>query len=212
MLYFWQGFSVGLAYSAPLGLQNLFIINSALSCRLRRALLIALIVLFFDAALSLGCFFGIGAIMQRWFWLQMLVLLAGGLIVGFIGLRLLRSQPPDITLNAKPPSVRQTIATACVVTWFNPQALIDGTMMLGAFQVGLPPGQGAAFIEGVVLASLCWFVILTLLVSGLRAKFNAKVLHIINLVCGAVIIFYAGKLLWNFGRLLSNCFDNGNAF
>lgn len=57
MLYFWQGFSVGLAYSAPLGLQNLFIINSALSCRRRRAFLTALIVLFFDAVLSLACFF-----------------------------------------------------------------------------------------------------------------------------------------------------------
>lgn len=210
MLYFWQGFSVGLAYSAPLGLQNLFIINSTLSCRLRRALLTALIVLFFDAALSLACFFGIGAVMQRWFWLQMLVLLVGGLIVGFIGLRLLRSQPPDIALTAEPPSIRQTVATACVVTWFNPQALIDGTMMLGAFQVSLPPGRGLVFIQGVVLASLCWFVVLTLLVSCLRAKFNAKVLHIINLVCGAVIIFYAGKLLLNFGQLLGNFIGSGN--
>lgn len=35
----------------------------------------------------------------------------------------------------------KVIATACLVTWFNPQALIDGALMLGAFKASLPPGQ-----------------------------------------------------------------------
>ena len=47
MLYFLQGLTVGLAYSAPIGMQNLFIINSALNSRRRRAFLTALIVAFF---------------------------------------------------------------------------------------------------------------------------------------------------------------------
>lgn len=202
MLYFWQGFTVGLAYSAPLGLQNLFIINSAISCRRRRALLTALIVLFFDAALSLACFFGVGAVMQRFIWLQMLILLVGGLVVGYIGLGLLRAQPPEIALSETAPTIRQTIAMACVVTWFNPQALIDGTMMLGAFHASLPAGQETAFIQGVVLASAFWFAGLTLLISVFRAKFDVKVLRLINLLCGVVILFYAGKLLLNFLNLL----------
>ena len=202
MLYFWQGFTVGLAYSAPLGLQNLFIINSAISCRRRRALLPALIVLCFDAALSLACFFGVGAVMQRYLWLQMLILLVGGLVVGYIGLGLLRAQPPEIALSETAPTIRQTIAMACVVTWFNPQALIDGTMMLGAFHASLPAGQETAFIQGVVLASAFWFAGLTLLISVFRAKFDVKVLRLINLLCGVVILFYAGKLLLNFLNLL----------
>lgn len=202
MLYFWQGFSVGLAYSAPLGLQNLFIINSALSCRRRRALLTALIVLFFDAALSLACFFGIGAVMQRFVWLQMLVLLVGGLVVGAIGFSLLCGKPPELAQEPCVPTIRQTIATACVVTWFNPHALVDGTMMLGAFHVSLPDGSGTAFIVGVVLASLCWLLSLSFLVSVFRSKINSKIMRMINLICGVVIIFYAGKLLLNFLNLL----------
>ena len=62
MLYFLQGLTVGLAYSAPIGMQNLFIINSALNSRRRRAFLTALIVAFFDIVLSLACFFGVGAL------------------------------------------------------------------------------------------------------------------------------------------------------
>ena len=54
---------MGLAYVAPIGLQNLFVINSALTHTRRRAILTALIVIFFDVTLALACFFGIGAIM-----------------------------------------------------------------------------------------------------------------------------------------------------
>lgn len=204
MLYFLQGLTVGLAYSAPIGMQNLFIINSALNSRRSRAFLTAAIVAFFDIVLSLACFFGVGAIMQRFVWLQMLILLLGGCVVLVIGLRLLRSRPAELKLQAGGgPSLRQTAAAACAVTWFNPQALIDGSMMLGAFHASLPAGQTLPCISGVELASCLWFAGLTLLVSHLRSKFNARLLRAVNVICGLVIIFYAGKLLWGFGRLLS---------
>ena len=60
MGFFFQGLTLGLAYVAPIGMQNLFVIDSALTKPRRRALLTALIVLFFDVSLSLSCFFGIG--------------------------------------------------------------------------------------------------------------------------------------------------------
>ena len=64
MGFFFQGLTLGLAYVAPIGMQNLFVIDSALTKPRRRALLTALIVLFFDVSLSLSCFFGIGKLMQ----------------------------------------------------------------------------------------------------------------------------------------------------
>ena len=65
MIYFLQGLTMGLAYVAPIGLQNLFVINSALTHSRHRALLTALIVIFFDVTLALACFFGIGAVMEH---------------------------------------------------------------------------------------------------------------------------------------------------
>ena len=38
MLYFLQGLTMGLAYVAPIGVQNLFVINAALNQPRRRAL------------------------------------------------------------------------------------------------------------------------------------------------------------------------------
>ena len=61
MRYFFQGLTMGLAYVAPIGLQNLFVINSALTHTRRRALMTTLIVIFFDVTLALACFFGMAA-------------------------------------------------------------------------------------------------------------------------------------------------------
>lgn len=85
MAYFFQGLLLGLAYVAPIGLQNLFVINSALTCSGRQVLFTAGMVIFFDITLALSCFFGIGAMMQDNGWFQMAVLLAGSCIVIYMG-------------------------------------------------------------------------------------------------------------------------------
>ena len=56
-----QGLTMGLAYVAPIGLQNLFVINSALTQRRSRVYLTALIVILWDVSLGVSCFLGAGA-------------------------------------------------------------------------------------------------------------------------------------------------------
>ena len=183
---FFQGLTLGLAYVAPIGMQNLFVIDSALTKPRRRALLTALIVLFFDVSLSLSCFFrhrqaDAGLRMSE---------------AGHSGDRRLGGHPyrrPGLLFPGKggddgaaqtPQSqtsqsqglaqritskfggdseLLHTIVTAGVVTWCNPQAIIDGTLMLGAFSATLTVGQSTPFITGVKprrhcgsSASPCW--------------------------------------------------------
>ena len=64
MWYLLQGLTMGLAYVAPIGVQNLFVIHTALTGPRRRALGTAGIVIFFDVSLALACFFGVGAAME----------------------------------------------------------------------------------------------------------------------------------------------------
>lgn len=202
MNIFLQGLTMGLAYVAPIGMQNLFVINSALTNKRKRALLTALIVIFFDITLSLACFFGIGTIMQRFKWLQMVILCVGSLIVIYIGISLLRAKTQDLEKDQPTMSIKKTISSACVVTWFNPQAIIDGTMMLGAFHATLAAGQETPFITGVACASFSWFIGLTFLISLISSKFNAKVMRWINIVCGVIIIGYGLKLFVSFVQML----------
>ena len=202
MNIFLQGLTMGLAYVAPIGMQNLFVINSALTNKRKRALLTALIVIFFDITLSLACFFGIGTIMQKFKWLKMVILCVRSLIVIYIGISLLRAKTQDLEKDQPTMSIKKTISSACVVTWFNPQAIIDGTMMLGAFHVTLAAGQETPFITGVACASFSWFIGLTFLISLISSKFNAKVMRWINIVCGVIIIGYGIKLFVSFVQML----------
>ena len=197
-----QGLTMGLAYVAPIGLQNLFVINSALTQKRSRVYITALIVILWDVSLGVACFLGAGALMQAVPWLQKVILGIGSLIVIYIGVGLLRAKASleggkDVNIP-----IWKLFTTAFVVTWMNPQALIDGTMMLGAFRASIPAGTDVFFICGFASASVIWFLTLSTVVSLLGSKFNEKVLNIINKVCGAVIIFYGLKLLYSFVKMM----------
>lgn len=197
-----QGLLLGLSYCAPIGMQNLFVIDTALTQRRRRLYPIIFIVVFFDVTLGLACFLGAGALMEALPWLQKIILGIGSLLVIYIGIGLVRSKASlDGGRDVNVP-LWKAAATACVVTWFNPQALIDGTMMLGAARATLPAHTDAFFIGGFASASVLWFTFLGTAVSLLGSKINEKVLTVINKVCGAFIIFYGCKLLYSFVKLM----------
>lgn len=202
MKYLLQGLTMGLAYVAPIGLQNLFVINTALTQKRSRAFMTAFIVIFFDVTLALACFFGIGSIIEKSKLLERGILLVGSFIVIYIGIGLVKAKGSlNNSTEVNIPLIK-VVTTACVVTWFNPQAIIDGSMMLGAFRASLPPGEGMKFISGVAFASCMWFIGMTIFITCFSSKITEKVLRIINIVCGAVIIFYGIKLFYSFIQMV----------
>ena len=201
MDFYLQGLALGLAYVAPIGMQNLFVINSALTQTRLRALATALIVIFFDVTLALACFFGIGLVMQKYPPVQLGILLLGGLVVMYIGVSLLKSSVRQIG-GAQQMPLGKTVWAACVVTWFNAQAVIDGTMLLGAFKASMTEAQSLHFLFGVLSASCLWFVTLAMVVSLAGSLVTPRVLGVINKICGAVIAVYGLRLLWHFAEII----------
>lgn len=201
MDFYLQGLALGLAYVAPIGMQNLFVINSALTQTRLRALVTALIVIFFDVTLALACFFGIGLVMQKYPPVQLGILLLGGLVVVYIGISLLKSSVRQIG-GAQQMPFGKTVWAACVVTWFNAQAVIDGTMLLGAFKATMNHAQSLHFLFGVISASCLWFISLALIVSLAGSLITPRTLNLINKICGTVIIIYDIKLFWHFAEMV----------
>lgn len=201
MDFYLQGLALGLAYVAPIGMQNLFVINSALTQTRLRALVTAFIVIFFDVTLALACFFGIGLVMQKYPPVQLGILLLGGLVVMYIGVSLLKSSVRQIG-GAQQMQLGKTVWAACVVTWFNAQAVINGTMLLGAFKASMTEAQSLHFLFGVLSASCLWFITLAMVVSLAGSLVTPRVLGVINKICGAVIAVYGLRLLWHFAEAL----------
>lgn len=205
--YFFQGLTMGLAYLAPIGMQNLFVINSALNDSRKRAFLTAIIVACFDISLSLSCFYGIGSIMEKYDFVKLAILLIGSIVVIKIGISLLKSRAENVKGDKSSMPIGKTITSACVVTWFNPQAIIDGTMMLGAFHVTLLSSQALPFMSGIISASFLWFTGLIFIISIFskifRGNNSSKIMTAVNRVCGIVIIIYGLNLLKVFFTMLA---------
>ena len=195
--YLIQGFLLGLAYVAPIGMQNLYLINSAISNTKRRAYKTALIITFFDVSLAFACFFGVGLLLKKIPLLKGGVLLLGSLIVIYFGLSLLRSEPELKKIDTNK-SLFKIAVISFTVTWLNPQALIDGSLLLGGFKASLPEAGSKIFISGVAAASFTWFITLVTIISLFKNIFNEKTIKYINIVCGAVLIFYGFRLGVNF--------------
>ncbi len=189
-----QGFLVGLAYVAPIGMQNAYVINSAAKFTKGKSIQVALITIFFDISLALSCFFGIGLLLLRFKFLEQIILGVGSIAVCYIGYSLLKSKSEGIGESDLKTSLLATVAMCFTVTWFNPQAIIDGTMLVGGFKASLSPEQGYWFISGVALASMTWFMSLALLVNKFRHLMTAKVLTNVNRVCGVVIIYFGIRI------------------
>ena len=180
---------MGLAYLAPIGAQNLFVINTALTAPLGIALVTAGIVAFFDISLALACFWGIGLVIEHSLLLQKALLGGGGLILIYLAWQLLHAQVQTDTSAYNQPTLWQT-------------AVIDGTLMLGAFRSSLSADTASLFISGVAAASCLWFFGLTGIFKTCCQNLRPSHMQWINRICGAVIFVYALKLLYTFGQML----------
>jgi L-lysine exporter family protein LysE/ArgO len=191
--YLLQGFLLGLAYLAPIGMQNMYVINAGIRMDRFRAYQVAFFTIVFDVSLALACFFGVGLLLDAFPFLTGGILLIGTIAVTYMGLKLALSKPSlkDVDLSPTLPG----IAFACfAVTWFNPQALLDGTMLLGGIRASLPAFGVNVFMAGVALASMSWFTGLATAATALKARMSEKALRMLNVLCGAVIALYGLKL------------------
>jgi len=190
-----QGLLLGFAYVAPIGVQNMYIINTSLRSQRLKALQVTLIMIMFDISLAFACYWGIGLVLDRVDVLKFLIQGVGSLALLWIGIGLMRSKPEEDKSENYDKTLLKIIGACFVVTWLNPQAIVDGTLLLGSFKASLSNADSSLFIIGVCLASATWFLTLHVLVSRFKNVFNARVLKTINVVCGVILIGFSIKLL-----------------
>ena len=95
----------------------------------------------------------------------------------------------------RPTPLLRVALTSFAVSWVNPQAIVDSTVMLGSLAATFGPGRWA-YAAGAVVGSAVW-----LLVLGLGARALAPVLNtprtwrVIDVAVGCVVLVVAGTLL-----------------
>lgn len=195
MIYL-RGILIGFAFVAPIGMQNIYMFNNALSNKMSKALLYNFLVWFCDALFSFAAFYGIGALISANEIVKIIVMLIGGALTSYIGFNIIRSaKQTAIGSDSRKQTLKQALMTALIVSWGNPQAMIDGTMMLGASRATLTFEQSILFITGVITASFIWDHGITIGFNLLRDKLPKKFLLAINLISGIIVAIYGLYLI-----------------
>ena len=188
-----QGFLLGLAYAMPIGAQNLFVINSASRGNMDNAMRTALIFAFMDISLGIACILGVGNLIQTHAMLRLVIGSVGSGFLLFIGYGLLRKSATAIE-SAKPSVVGSLWKAAFLLTWCNPHALIDGSVLLGGYQTALSAAEVTLFAGGLALASSTWFISLSTIVNRFKSSVTPKSIAIINRICGVTMVAFGIRL------------------
>jgi L-lysine exporter family protein LysE/ArgO len=199
MRFFLEGLALGLAYAMPIGSQNIFVIHSAANEGLPRSLRTALLISIMDVSLAIACFMGLGMILQQLPILRLLLLGGGAVFLINFGFRLIRKHPDSVT-SGHPIALNfiTVLRSSFVLTWFNPHALIDGSLLFGTYRASLPPAGFAPFILGMAIASPLWFFSLTCIVGGFRSQLPKSFFRALNIGCALVLFIFGLNLAYQF--------------
>ncbi len=200
MMFFIEGLLLGYAYAMPIGPQNLFVINSAIKNRRGQAIATAGIVGVMDVTLAFACFYGVGIFIQNSEILKNIMLGVGTLFLAWLAIKLISSKE---SATAERPFARSwqilSVVQLCfVLTWLNPQALIDGSLLLGGYSAQLAGRSPSLFLAGITTASFSWFLFLTFLVSSFKEKLSRNFIRKINIGCGVIMLLFAIRMGFEF--------------
>ena len=194
MTYFWEGLLIGFAVLAPIGMQNLFIINTALVQKVSRIITTILIVAFFRSYLKcIGVFMALVLSLIYGLFLKGIVLLLGGAVIFYMGYTVFNSEPNVSHVDTNV-TIWNIVTTAFAVAWLNPQALIDVTMMFGAVKASIPEESSIYFLLGYIVSAFAWFGALSTIIHKLAKRIKISQLVWINRICGLILFGYGAKL------------------
>jgi L-lysine exporter family protein LysE/ArgO len=199
-MIFLEGLALGFAYAMPLGTQNIFVIHEAMKSGLPRSYVTASIVTLMDVSLSLACFYGVGVLLESAPVFKQALMAGGACYLLYTGINLLRKPPAKVEWGEgeNQISFAKKVTMAFLLTWANPHALLDGTVLFGGYRSTLKQEDILLFVSGMVLASALWFFSLTSIIGAFRKVLNQKALFGIQVACGIILLALGGKMLSEF--------------
>ncbi len=206
MIIVLQGLVMGLTYAMPIGSQNVFVLNESSSGKLIHALKVASIVSVIDISLAIACLFGMSALIDLVPILKPALSLLGGVFLLYLGVKIIKSEGHEETKISKSAStIQKVLATAFFLTWFNPQALIDGSVIFGGIRSTIEDHQLLGFMVGASLGSILWFFSLSITINSLKKSFTSKTFKVLHILCGLSMIGFSIKMfasLFDYGTNL----------
>ncbi len=186
---FIRGFLIGLSVAATVGPMAVLCIRRTLAdgrlAGLATGLGVATADGCYGAVAGLGLTLVSNALLGAQVWLR---LIGGGFLL-YLGLKTLRAAPAERPANAPAANLPRAYLSALALTLTNPLTILS----FAAIFAGLGAATGGGYktavllVLGVFAGSASWWVILTGVVTTLRARITTHGLRWVNRVSGAII-------------------------
>lgn len=185
--------AMGLAVAAPVGPIGLLCIQRTLQDGRVYGLATGLGAATADALYGLVAAFGLTIIASFFLEQQAWIALLGGLYLCYLGVRIIRSAPPESALQSQRGSLFRAYSTTFLLTLTNPLTILSFVAIfagLGLAQGGDDYLEAAILVAGVFCGSAAWWLLLSGGVSLIRRRVNAGTMVWINRLSGAIIIAF----------------------
>jgi threonine/homoserine/homoserine lactone efflux protein len=200
---FLRGLIIGFSIAAPVGPIGILCIRRSLANGAPSGFISGLGAAAADALYGSIAAFGLTAVSSLLVSGQNLLRLAGGVFLGYLGVRILLARPASVGLSAvsppASPGLAADFASTFALTLTNPMTILSFTLIFSSLGVAATGGSyltALMIVLGVFSGSALWWLLLAGLASGFRARFLRPAgLVWVNRLSGAIIAGFGLALL-----------------
>ncbi|MCB0193793.1 MAG: LysE family transporter [Anaerolineae bacterium] len=196
--YLLTGLLIGFSIAAPVGPIGVLCIRRTLAQGRIVGLLSGLGAATADAFYGCVAGFGLTAVSALLLGQQQWLALTGGLFLCYLGIKTLRSSSADMPTQAQQQSFVSAYASTFFLTITNPATILSFAAIFAGLGLAGTRGDYLAatvLVAGVFSGSALWWLALSMGVSIVRERINAKQLGWINRISGLIILGFGVAIL-----------------
>ncbi len=190
--FFIQGLAIGFAIAAPVGPIGVLCIRRSLAGGMALGLATGLGAATADAAYGCVAGFGLTAISSFLTHYQSWLALAGGLFLGYLGVKTFLSEPAEETSRPTNQSLLSAYTSTVFLTLTNPSTILSFAAVFAGVGLGAKANYLAAtaLVAGVFTGSALWWLMLSGGIGWLRSRANSVWMQGINRFSGIVLFAF----------------------
>jgi threonine/homoserine/homoserine lactone efflux protein len=187
---FIQGIILGLTLAVPVGPIALLCIRRTVAEGRLHGITSGLGVAAGDSFYAAVAFLGITAISSFIISQQLFFRLLASVVLVAVGIRIWQSQPLEIQERDEEETYLKDFLSVLAITLSNPMTIIFFITVLPGLSIvpgSNPAGSATAFVAGIFLGSMIWWIILGIALGSVRHHLNPRRLLLINRISGSLI-------------------------
>ena len=190
--FFVQGLVVGFSIAAPVGPIGVLCIRQSLAGGMALGLVTGLGAATADAAYGGVAGFGLTAISSFLTHQQSWLALAGGVFLGYLGIKTFLSKPAEETSRPTNQSLLSAYTSTIFLTLTNPSTILSFAAVFAGLGLGGSANYlaAAAMVAGVFTGSALWWLMLSGGIGWLRSRINSAWMQGINRLSGIVLFAF----------------------